>query len=603
MSILENFEIRKGFDTPLGASISEKSVNFAFFSIGKNILLKLKLKDKIFDIPLNKTGNIFHVGIDNLPNDILYAYEVDGTPRQDPWGKSFDSPTSFGEKPNKNTYLFAKVKSQKNTFDWQGVKKPKIKDKDLVIYEMHVRSFSQDNSSKVKNRGSFLGIIEKIDYLKKLGITAVEFMPIYEFDETSYDKINPLTKEKLYNYWGYAPISFFSIMKRYGDENDLKTLIRELHRNGIEVILDVVYNHTGNPIKDNNFYLLDENKKNLNYSGCGNTFNSNSEKGSKLILDSLIYFAKDFQIDGFRFDLASILTRGENGEVLENPPILEMIKNEEQLKDVKFIAEPWDASGLYQLGFFEKYGFFEWNDKFRDFARKFIRGDKNIENDFATYITKNNSNCKAINYITCHDGFSLMDLMSFEKKHNLANGENNKDGSDNNLSSNSGVEGSSLDKKIEEIRLQRAKNFLVLLMLSKGIPMLLMGDEYLHSRDGNNNAWCQNNSLNYFLWDKKPILKDFISSLIKFRKENFDSLSHLKLDEKISKEVAKTSDRLVILTAKDLMIIFNSNDSDIDLNLEGKYKIILAAFKPNSDQQESKLTLKSYSSIILKKQD
>ncbi|NGX28531.1 MAG: hypothetical protein K940chlam1_00712 [Candidatus Anoxychlamydiales bacterium] len=603
MSILENFEIRKGFDTPLGASMSNKGVNFTFFSKGERGHLKLKIKDKIFDIPLNKTGNIFHVAVDNLPNEILYAYEVDGTLLQDPWGKSFDSPTSFGEKPNKDTYLFTKVENQEDTFDWQGVKKPKIKDKDLVIYEMHVRSFSQDKSSRVKNRGSFLGIIEKIDYLKKLGITAVELMPIYEFDETSYGKINPLTKETLYNYWGYSPISFFSIMKRYGDENDLKTLIREFHRNGIEVFLDVVYNHSGNPIKDNNFYLLDENKKNLNYSGCGNTFNSNSEIGSKLILASLIYFVKDFQIDGFRFDLASILTRGENGEVLEKPPILEMIKKEKKLKDTKFIAEPWDASGLYQLGFFGKYGFYEWNDKFRDVARKFIRGDKNIENDFASHIAGKNPALNSINYVTCHDGFSLMDLMSFEKKHNLANGENNKDGSDNNLSSNSGVEGPSLDKEIQEIRHGKAKNFLVLLMISKGIPMLLMGDEYLHSRDGNNNAWCQDNSLNYFLWDKKPILKDFISSLIKFRKENFDSLSHLKLDEKISKEVAKTSDRLVILTAKDLMIIFNSNDSDIDLNLEGKYKIILATFKPNSDQQESKLTLKSYSSIILKKQD
>jgi len=394
-------------------------------------------------------------------------------------------------------------------------------------------------------------------------------------------------------------------MKRYGTENDLKTMIKELHKNNIEVILDVVYNHTQNPYKNNDFYLLDKNGNYENFSGCGNTFNCNSEIGSKLIIDSLIYFSNNFQIDGFRFDLASILTRGENGKVLKNPPILEMIKNEEKLKDVKFIAEPWDASGLYQLDFFEKYDFYQWNDKFRDSLKTFIRGDKNVEKDFIDAILKKESNginpkrdSNYINYITCHDGFTLNDLVSYEKKNNFSNGENNKDGTDNNLSSNSGIEGPSNNVQIQEIRLQKAKSFLMALLIAKGTPMLLMGDEYLHTRKGNSNAWCQDNFINYFLWDKDQILKDFISFLIKFRKENCEALSNIKLDH-----ITKSSEKFVSFIAKDFTIMFNSNDFDITINLDKKHKVIIASFDTNLEMLENKLTLKKYSSIILKKQD
>ncbi len=607
MSVFKNIEIKKGVNKPLGVYKNKNSYNFAFFCQSKNTTLILSHKNDTIEIPLNKksNSNIVHVQITNLPKNTLYAYKVDGFLRQDPYAKSFASPKIWGKLPNKDTYLFAKIENDKK-FDWENIKKPNIKPEDLIIYEMHVRGFTNDKKSNVKNPGTFLALIEKIDYLKKLGINAIELMPIYEFDEVSYNRINPKTKKRLFNYWGYSPISFFSIMKRYGTDEDLKKLIKELHKNGIEIILDVVYNHMQNPIKDKNYFLLDKKNNHLNFTGCGNTFNCNSNIGSKLILDSLVYFAQQFKIDGFRFDLASILTRADNGKILKKPKILEMIKLEKKLKNIKLIAEPWDAQGLHQLGFFENYNFLEWNDKNRDVFRKFIRGDQNLEKKFLYAIIGKNlyfKNAKnSINYVTCHDGFTLHDLVSYEKKHNFENAENNLDGNTHNFSSNSGIEGQTKDKRIESLRIRKAKNLLLALFLSKGIPMLYMGDEYLHTKNGNNNSWCQDNEINYFLWDKEKILFEFIKKLIKFKKENKRSL--YSDFENLSTKSVSIKDKFLKIQLSNFIIAFNSTEKDIKLNLDDKkYKILIDTSDSKINIKEQKVLLKSFSAIVLQKQN
>ena len=608
MSIFQNLDIEKGQNNPLGVCKAKKGYNFAFYSDSTNVKLILINKSETKEIALNYSdkNKIFHIEILNLPKNTLYSYKVDGNLRPDPYARSFASPNTWGEIPTKDTYIFAKLENDIE-FNWENTKKPNIKVDDLIIYEMHIRSFTKDKTSDVKNPGTFLGLIEKIDYLKELGVNAIELQPIYEFDETSYNGINPETKKRLFNYWGYSPVSFFSIMKRYGTENDFKTLVKELHKNGIEIILDVVYNHVGNPIKDKNYFLLDDKNNHLNFSGCGNTFNCNSEIGSKLILDSLIYFADEFKVDGFRFDLASILTRANNGKVLEKPKILEMMKNEEKLKDIKFIAEPWDAKGLHQLGFFENFNFLEWNDKTRNLFRKFIRGDKNLENEFLDSITGNNSPFKnpknSINYVTCHDGFSLYDLVSYENKHNFLNGEDNRDGNTSNFSSNSGIEGPTNDKDIEDLRVRKAKNFILALMISKGVPMLFMGDEYLHTKNGNNNTWCQDNSLNYFLWDRKKVLLTFIKSLIKFRFDNQKFLS-LNFENFSTLKNVEIKDRFLKINLNDFIVIFNSNDKEITTHLDtDKYKILIDTSDGKNNLKDSLVLLKSFSAIVLKKQD
>ncbi|NGX51898.1 MAG: hypothetical protein KR126chlam5_00187 [Candidatus Anoxychlamydiales bacterium] len=608
MSIFQNLEIKKGQKAPFGNFCTKKGFNFAFYSDSKNVKLILSNKSETKEIALNISDDdkIFHIEILNLPKNTLYAYKVDENLCSDPYAKSFASPNVWGKKSTKDTYVFAKLEKDEE-FDWENTKKPNIKSVDLIIYEMHVRGFTKDNTSKVKNPGVFLGVIEKIDYLKKLGVNAIELNPIYEFDETSYNIINPETKKRLFNYWGYSPVSFFSIMKRYGTENDFKTLVKELHKNGIEIILDVVYNHMQTPIKDKNYFLLDDKNNHQNFSGCGNTFNCNSNAGSKLILDSLIYFVEKFKVDGFRFDLASILTRTDNGGISEKPKILEMIKQEKKLKDIKFIAEPWDAASLHQLGFFENFNFLEWNDKTRNVFRKFIRGDKNLENDFLDSITGNNSPFKnhknSINYITCHDGFSLYDLVSYENKHNFLNGEESRDGNTSNFSSNSGIEGPSNDKGIEDLRVRKAKNLILALMLSKGVPMLFMGDEYLHTKNGNNNTWCQDNSLNYFLWDSKNVLQNFIKSLIKFRLDNQKILSFNSENFSTQKNV-EIKDRFLKIDLHNFVVIFNSNDKEITTHLNtDKYKILIDTSDGKNNLKDSRVLLKSFSAIVLKKQN
>ncbi len=535
-----SFEIIEGSPEPLGLSFSETHANFALFSShATRVTLGFFIhQDPIIEIPMNRTDNIWHIGIVDLPKGLEYAYRCEGpsgylfNPKYwllDPYAKIIHGDRARAKDPNH--------------FDWENDMPPNIPKEDLIIYEMHVRGLTRHPSSKVNYPGTYLGMIEKIPYLKKLGINAVELLPIFDFDETVDKHISPKTKQKLVNYWGYNPLNFFAPMDWYAIEDpvdEFKTLVKELHKNGIEVILDVVYNHSGegketfyyksfrgidNPV----YYMLDAQGKYLNYSGCGNTLNVNHPIVQKLIIDSLRYWVEQMHVDGFRFDLASILTRDLKGKPLAHPPILEMIAKDPILSKVKLIAEAWDAAGLYQLGYFPRFGrFSEWNGRYRDVVRRFIKGTNNYAGHFAnvmmgteTIYRTSKTPLSSINFITAHDGFCLKDLVTYQEKHNFDNGENNRDGSNQNDSWNCGFEGETDDPNINAFRQRQLQNFLLALFLAQGIPMLLMGDEMGHTRKGNNNPYVQDNEINWHLWDQiNPKIFDFTSALIAFRKKN-----------------------------------------------------------------------------------
>jgi len=552
--------VNKGSFEPLGISIKDNKVNFAIFSEHATAVNLCLFADEtrnslLEEIPLNKTNNIWHIEINNLNTPIFYLIKATG-------------PTSIFNKFNPSTFLLDPYAANvittnqwgsnqkylpmggiaKEPFDWQGVGQPKIPIEDLIIYEMHVRGFTKDESSSTINPGTYLGVIEKIPHLKNLGINAVELMPVQEFNECEYAFDHPYTKKTLYNYWGYSTCNFFSPMQRFAYSNnyesaalEFKTMVLELHKNGIEVILDVVYNHTaeGNEkgpifswkgIDNNVYYYLDNKGLYPNYSGCGNTVNCGQMVSQKMILDSLRYWVTEMHVDGFRFDLGSILTRGANGQPLPHPPLIEAITNDPVLSQTKLIVEPWDAGGLYQVGttFVQYKRWSEWNGHFRDNVRRFIRGGGHV-GEFVTSLCGSqdlyyqNSPCGSLNFVTAHDGFTLADLVSYNMKHNLDNGEENRDGSDFNESWNCGVEGPTDNKRVLAIRERQMRNLLLALLLSRGVPMVLMGDEYGHTRKGNNNAWCQDNELNWFLWDmldERQCFYRYFKSLIAFRKEN-----------------------------------------------------------------------------------
>ncbi len=529
-----------------------------FYSIDQiHPFLEIQLDPKI-----HRTENIWHILIQNLPTAFDYTIYADGphdpqqgllfdaaAPLLDPFAHHINTPLKWGMETECPRTLKARY-LEEDPFDWQGVVKPKLPLEDLIVYEMHVRGFTCDRSSQSSHPGTFLGIIDKIPYLKQLGINALELLPIYEFDETSYHVQDPTTGKKLLNYWGYSTLHFFCPMKRFAasahpgaSKQEFQTLVRELHKAGIEVILDVVYNHTaeGNQagptfsfkgLDNPEYYLLTPQGEFKNYSGTGNTFFCNSQIGQTLILDSLRYWAEEMQVDGFRFDLASIMTRGSNGAPLDPAPLFLAIERDPLLKDLKMIAEPWDAGGLYQLGQFPKWGpWLEWNGYFRDTVRRFIKGTDGQAGAFATVLSGSENlygshllgPCHSVNFITCHDGYTLYDLVSYQDKHNLRNGEDNRDGANQNDSWNCGYEGPSNSQKISALRKKQMRNFTLALLLASGVPMLLMGDEYGHTHKGNNNTWCQDNELNWFLWDQKEQAKDFlhfVQMVIAFRKKH-----------------------------------------------------------------------------------
>ncbi len=433
-------------------------------------------------------------------------------------------------------------------FEWDGDQPLRHPWSKTVIYEMHVRGFTIHPDSGVDHPGTYRGLMEKIPYLKTLGVTAVELMPVQEFNELSVTRRNPQTNQPLRNYWGYDPVAFFAPKASYSSSGGLgqqklefKEMVRALHQGGIEVILDVVFNHTaeGNEqgptlsfrgIDNTIFYMLADDKRYYkDYTGTGNTINANHPVVRNHILSALRHWVVEMHVDGFRFDLAAVLGRGRSGNVLSNPPLLERIAEDPILRDVKIIAEAWDAAGAYEVGSFSERRWAEWNGRYRDDVRRFWRGDEGTLGLFASRIcgsadiyAKSGKGPEAsINIVTCHDGFTLNDLVSYRDKHNEANGENNHDGTNQNFSENYGAEGDTADGRIESIRKRQIKNFLLTVLISRGVPMLLGGDEFRRTQSGNNNAYCQDNETSWYDWGCLKQHEDifrFARSMIAFRR-------------------------------------------------------------------------------------
>ncbi|HET7238081.1 MAG TPA: alpha-amylase family glycosyl hydrolase, partial [Terrimicrobiaceae bacterium] len=434
-------------------------------------------------------------------------------------------------------------------FDWGHSRPLKRPESEMVIYEMHVRGFTAHPSSGAKHPGTFDALREKIGYLKELGVNCVELMPIFEFDELENQRTNPLTGEQLCNYWGYSTLGFFApkagfaATGKHGTQvYELKQLIKALHEAGIEIVLDVVFNHTAEGgsdgptisfrgIDNKTYYMLDSLGQYLNYTGCGNTVNCNHPAVRRMILECLRFWVGVMRVDGFRFDLASILSRDELGRPMQNPPLLWEIESDPVLHKAKIFAEAWDAAGLYQVGGFPGERWAEWNGRYRDDVRRFVRGDQGMTGALASRMAGSadlyqhlaRAPYQSINFITCHDGFTLNDLVSYNEKHNLANGEGNRDGSNENLSWNHGVEGPTDDPVVEALRLRQIKNFIAILLLSQGTPMLLAGDEMRRTQRGNNNAYCQDNEISWLDWtllEKHREVFRFVRLMIQFRQNH-----------------------------------------------------------------------------------
>lgn len=573
---------------PFGAVITEQGVNFSIYSKdAKSVSLCLFENDMAqkpyavipFDPIQNKTGDIWHIFICGAKEGTLYLYKVDGPyePTKglrfnsnkylfDPYAKAFTTGSVFrsynrqhkqGFAANEGGELkdlsdFPKCVVVDDSFDWEGDRPLNYPLEKTVIYETHLKGFTASPSSGVAPEiaGTYKGFSQKAEYLRDLGITSVELLPVFEFDENETANTNPRTGETLVNYWGYSTIGFFAPKTGYaadkapgGPVREFKQMVKELHKAGIEVILDVVYNHTaeGNErgytfefrgLQNDVYYCLPQNDKQyyMNFSGCGNSVNCNHPVTGKFILDSLRYWVLNMHVDGFRFDLASILTRGPNGAPIpyDMPSLTAIISQDPVLAKTKIIAEPWDCAGLYQLGGFPggtlpgDNRWSEWNGRFRDDIRRFIRGDDDATTAAATRIA-GSSDCynhsgraptASINFITAHDGFTLNDLVTYNYKHNEENGEENRDGSDDNLSYNHGFEGECTNPKIQSLRLRKIKNYLIYLFVSQGVPMLLGGDEMRRTQHGNNNAYCQDNDISWINWN----LVQTNSGLVRFTK-------------------------------------------------------------------------------------
>ena len=558
-----------GSPQPLGATNTPLGINFALFSRhAETVSLILDLQDTpetdwieiTLDPVLHKTGDIWHIMVSEVPSYTRYGYRISG-----PW-----EPESSGHGYNRKLVLidpYAKELSSPRwgedrsclgrqpcglipdiSYDWEGDRPLNTPLQDTIIYELHVRGFTRHPSSGCSLAGTFQGICEKINYLKELGITAVELLPVTEFDENDCTFQNPETGEQLKNYWGYSPLSFFAPKSAYAVAgghplNEFRDMVKRLHHAGIEVILDIVYNHTAEGgwdgptssfrgIDNTIYYLLDPwTRAYLNFSGCGNTCNCNHPVVRTLIMDALRWWVVEMHVDGFRFDLASILGRDQNGNVLSNPPVVESIAEDPILADTKIIAEAWDAAGLYQVGSFSPHHrWAEWNGRFRDDVRSFMCGNPGQVPALATRIAGSSDLYQhngrrpynSINFITSHDGFTLADLVSYNEKHNLANGEDNRDGDNNNLSWNSGAEGDTDDPEIQRLRSRRIRTMAVILFLSQGVPMLVAGDEFGRSQQGNNNAWCQDNEISWINWQLAEENKGrirFFKKLIRLRRD------------------------------------------------------------------------------------
>jgi len=573
-----------GKPSPMGCSLSDRGINFAVFSdhgdIMHLILYTNDSNDPMISVSLNstknKSGNTWHIEICGLTEKFDYGYQKSGKNYEsssasdissrkilnDPYARAYSGGEIWGNRnignSASNRYRSLYTAEQ---FDWENDKPLNIPLTETIIYELHLRGYTKHPSSMVKFPGTYTGLVEKIPYLKSLGITTIELLPINEFDETGVDRVNPQTGEQLFNFWGYDPLGYFAPKASYaaqssrgGQINEFKQMIKELHKVGIEVILDIVFNHTGEGprdkppfsfrgLADSTYYMIDKKSGHyLDFSGCGNTVNCNHPVVKKMILDALRYWVTEMHVDGFRFDLVSILSRDEDGSVLQNPPVIDEISHDPVLSKTKLIAEAWDAAGLYQVGSFsggERWAI--WNDKIRDTVRRYVRGDSRQVPDLATRIAGSadlfrhlgRSPYHSINYITAHDGFPLSDLVTYIKKHNLMNGEKNADGMNENYSANYGQEGLVTDPVINTIRRKQQKNMAALLFLSQGVPMLLAGDEMGRTQGGNNNGYCQDNELSWVDWDlvqKNADLLRFFKILIRLRK-NHPALRRTKFFE------------------------------------------------------------------------
>lgn len=576
MREIDGFKTCPGYCLQNGAFELPGGINFTITSQGATsvelVLFKRRKAEPFAVLPFPdeyRVGSVYSMIVFGLEIDEFeYAYRIDGPydPEKgllydktnlllDPYARAVAGQFAWGTRPQTGFEYRAHIVS--SNFDWNGVQSPHIEMQDLVIYETHVRGFTRHDSSAVMNPGTFDGLMEKIPYLKKLGVNAVELMPIFEFDEMRDMRVHD--GKLLLDYWGYNPVAFFAPNTAYSAEHEftnegdeLRRLVRALHKNGMEVILDVVFNHTaeGNEdgsifsfkgVDNNVYYLLSPDGKYLNFSGCGNTVNCNHPIVHQMIVECLRYWVIEYRIDGFRFDLASILGRNEDGTPMHNPPLLESLATDPLLTDTKLIAEAWDAGGLYQVGSFPSRGdrWAEWNGKYRDDLRCFLKGDNGkakaatyrILGSQDLYPPSKRGECASVNFITCHDGFTLYDLYSYNTKHNEANGWNNTDGESNNNSWNCGVEGETDKREVNDLRRRMQKNAVAVLMCSRGTPMFLAGDEFGNTQFGNNNAYCQDNEISWLDWNllkENRALYQFFRYMIHFRKKHPILRGHTK---------------------------------------------------------------------------
>ncbi len=564
------FTTKRGHCRPFGATPGPDGINFAVFSRHAErvhlMLYRDGVEGPIAELPLdpnvNKTGDVWHVLVGGLPSDVLYGYRVFG-PYEPERGHRFDPETivldpyavaisgghQWGVPDPPNGHPARLCRLVDNDFDWQGDVPLSTPMGETVIYELHVRGYTCSPTSKVNRPGTFLGLCEKIPHLKSLGITAVQLMPMLEFNELEHAGKNPVTGEPLKNFWGYSTMAFLAPKAAYAVQpgqqvSEFKEMVKTFHREGIEVILDVVYNHTcegganGPTVSfrglDNSiYYMLDKEGRYHNFSGCGNTLNCNHPLVRDLIIDSLTYLVAELHVDGFRFDLASILGRGTDGRVLEDPPLIRHIAEHPVLAGTKLIAEAWDAAGLHQLGKFPAWGrWAELNGFFRDDVRNFVRSTPNTAAALAKricgsldiYGDSSRHPYHSINFLTSHDGFTLKDQVSYNEEHNWGNGEDDRDGADHNLSWNCGCEGPSDDPEIVALRSRQMRNFLSILLISQGVPFISQGDEFGRTQLGNNNAYCQDSEVSWVDWtlvERNADLLRFTQMMIALRKKYF----------------------------------------------------------------------------------
>lgn len=569
LDVVEGFKIRPGFFRMYGACVASNGVSFTINSHGATrctlLLFKPQAPKPYARIPFPdsyRIGDTYSMLVfDIKPDEFEYAFSFDGPyePAKgllfneenvllDPYSRAVTGQRKWGEKPEGGKDFEYRARVVKSNFDWGNIKQLEQPFEDLVIYETHVRGYTKDKSSGVSAPGTFAGLKDKIPYLKDLGINAVELMPIFEFDEMESARV--VDGVQLYNYWGYNTVSFFApntsyaFNEEYNHEGDeLKSLIKALKENGIEVILDVVFNHTaeGNEmgpcfsfkgIDNNVYYMLTPDAHYYNFSGCGNVMNCNHPVVRSFIIDCLRHWAIEYRVDGFRFDLASILGRDQNGAPMANPPILESLAFDPVLGKMKLIAEAWDAGGLYQVGSFPSWNrWAEWNGRYRDDMRSFLKGDDGMAGNAITRITgsrdlyspESRGHKASVNFMTCHDGFTLYDLYSYNEKHNEKNGWNNTDGDNNGHSWNCGAEGETDDPNVNGLRRRLIKNAFAALLCSRGPAMFFAGDEFCNTQFGNNNAYCQDNIISWLDWSRLEKFKeihDFVRHMIQFRKEH-----------------------------------------------------------------------------------